>query len=82
MKKLCLSKKHVNDLLLKIQKQLPGLLYKKGVLKKFRKGHRNAPVPESLFNKVAGLRLNNFFTEHLRATALAGLIRRLHVSIC
>ena len=29
---------------------------RKGTLKKFREIHRKTPVPESLFNKVAGLR--------------------------
>ena len=34
---------------------------KKGVPKKIRKIHRKTPVPESFFNKVAGLKLATLF---------------------
>ena len=33
-----------------------------GVLKKFRKFHRQTPVLDSLFNKVAGLQVGNIKT--------------------
>ena len=36
------------------QKQPPEVFYKKRCSLKFRKIHRKTPVPESLFNKVAG----------------------------
>ena len=35
---------------------------KVGVLKKFRKFHRQTPVLDSLFNKVAGLQVGNIKT--------------------
>ena len=31
------------------------MFYKNSVLKKFHKIHKKTPVPESVFNKVAGL---------------------------
>ena len=40
--------------ILDIQKQPPGVFWKKGVLRNF-KINRKTPVPESLFNTVAGL---------------------------
>ena len=40
--------------ILDIQKQPPGVFWKKGVLRNF-KINRKTPVPESVFNKVAGL---------------------------
>ena len=40
----------------KNQKQPPEVFCKKRCSWKFRKIHRKTPVPESLFNKVAGLR--------------------------
>ena len=38
------------------QKQPPETFYEKGCSQKFHKIHRKIPVPESLFNKIAGLR--------------------------
>ena len=39
-----------------VQKQPPEMFYKKRCSEKYHKIHRKAPVPESLFNKIAGLR--------------------------
>ena len=39
-----------------IQKQPPEMFCKKRCSQKFHKIHKKTPVPESLFNKVAGLR--------------------------
>ena len=39
-----------------LQKQPPEVFCKKRCSKKFHKIHKKTPVPESLFNKVAGLK--------------------------
>ena len=47
---------------------------KKGCSKKFRKSHRETPVLESLFNKVAGLRcFRAKFAKFLRAPILKNI---------
>ena len=38
-----------------VQKQLPGVIFKKGVLKNFVKSQENTYTRVSFFNKVAGL---------------------------
>ena len=62
-----------------LQKQSPGVFYKKGVLKNFTKPSAKHLCQRLFFNKVAGLQVfsckigeifkNTLFTEHLRRTA-------------
>ena len=44
-----------------VQKQPPGAFCKKMCSWKFHKIHRKTPVPETFFNKVAGLRPETLF---------------------
>ena len=55
----CLHRKYnFHSLIKPLQqnKHKPEVFFKKSRYQKFRKIHRNAPVPESLFNKIAWLR--------------------------
>ena len=53
-----------------IQKQPPKVFYRNRCPKKFHKIHDKTHVPVSLLIKLQACNVkNNFFTEHLRATA-------------
>ena len=54
---------------IQIQKRSPEVFYEKGFFKKFRIFHRKTPVLESLFNKVASLKI--YFDEQLWTIASA-----------
>ena len=48
-----------------VQKQPPGAFCKKLCSWKFHKIHRKAPVPETFYNKVAGLRPETLLKKRL-----------------